>query len=142
MIDLPKYLKSWGSGEYEPPVTQLIGIKLVGYQSGSAQLELKTGPQHRNPMGIVHGGILCDLADAAMGVAMASLLEKDETFSTIELDIHYFRPVRQTLLSALAKVAQRSSRLGYVECTIEDEHDRLIARATSTCLIQKADTLP
>lgn len=142
MTDLPKYLKSWRSGEYEPPVTQLIGIKLASYQPGSAQLELKTGPQHHNPMGIVHGGILCDLADAAMGVAMASVLDEDETFSTIELDIHYFRPVKESPLSAIAKVVQRTSRIGYVETSIEDEHGRLIARATSTCLIQKADTLP
>jgi uncharacterized protein (TIGR00369 family) len=139
MTGLTKYLDNWIKGEYEPPVTQLIGVKLVDYQHGSAQLILEAGPQHHNPMGIVHGGILCDLADAAMGVAMASVLDEDETFSTIELDIHFFRRVRESLLSAFAKVVQRTSRIGYLETSIEDEQGRLIARATSACLIQSTN---
>lgn len=87
-------------------------------------------------MGIIHGGILCDLADAAMGVAMATLLKEDETFSTVALDIHYFRPVTEALLTAVAQVTQRSARIGYVESEIRDEDERLIAKATSTCMIQ------
>ncbi|MEJ2265051.1 MAG: PaaI family thioesterase [Anaerolineales bacterium] len=129
-------LDRWLSGDSEPPVIRLVGIKLISYQEGRAQLELSAGPQHHNPMGIIHGGILCDLADAAMGVAMATLLKEDETFSTVALDIHYFRPVTEALLTAVAQVTQRSARIGYVESEIRDEDERLIAKATSTRMIQ------
>lgn len=71
-----------------------------------------------------------------------SVLEKNETFSTVELAIHFFRPVRVALISATGKVGERSSRLGYVESTLTDEHGRLIAKATSTCLIRKTEGRP
>lgn len=136
MDGLQAYLYQWLKGEIEPPVTKLIGIKLVAYEDQTARLELRTLPQHYNPMGIVHGGILCDLADAAMGVAMASVLQEGETFSTIEINIRYFRPVKETLLTANAQVTFRSHNTGHVECELQDERNRLIAKASSTCLIQ------
>jgi uncharacterized protein (TIGR00369 family) len=54
---------------------------------------LDAGPQHANPMGTLHGGILCDLADAAMGIAYASTLEEGESFTTLELKINFFKPI-------------------------------------------------
>ena len=48
--------------------------------------------QHSNPMGTIHGGILCDLADAAMGIAFFSTLEPGESFTTLELKINFLRP--------------------------------------------------
>ena len=51
------------------------------------------GRQHANPMGTLHGGVLCDVADAAMGIAYASTLAEGETFATLELKINFLKPV-------------------------------------------------
>jgi hypothetical protein len=51
------------------PVGKLIGLKLLEAGDGRAVVTLEAGPQHTNPMGTLHGGILCDIADAAMGIA-------------------------------------------------------------------------
>ena len=60
------------SGELpDPPIAQLIGLKVISVQPGESHLELDAGPQHFNPMGTLHGGVLCDLADLAMGAAYA-----------------------------------------------------------------------
>ena len=86
-------------------------------------------------MGTLHGGILCDVADAAMGMAFASTLAEEETFTTVDLKINFFRPVWKAELKAQATVLQRGRTVGYVECEIMDEHERVIAKATSTCMV-------
>jgi uncharacterized protein (TIGR00369 family) len=90
-------------------------------------------------MGTLHGGILCDIADAAMGMAFASTLAPDESFTTIELKINFFRPVWQARLKAEGAVIQRGRTVGYTECTIADEQDRVIAKASSTCIVLRGD---
>ena len=66
-----------------PPIAQLIGFRPLSVEPGRTVFELQTDlERHANPMGTVHGGILCDLADAAMGFAYASTLEESETFTT------------------------------------------------------------
>jgi uncharacterized protein (TIGR00369 family) len=109
---------------------------------GRATVHLAAGRHHANPMGTLHGGILCDIADAAMGMAFASTLAPQESFTTVELKINFFRPVWQTQLKAEGIVVQRGRTMGYVECTITDEQNRLVARAASTCMVlrdQKAE---
>ncbi len=91
--------------------------------------------QHANPMGTLHGGILCDIADAAMGMAFASTLAPEESFTTVELKINFFRPVWQARLKSEGTVVQRGRTIGYVECTITDEENRLVAKAASTCMV-------
>ena len=92
------------------------------------------GPQHANPMGTLHGGILCDLADAAMGIAYASTLGEDESFTTLELKINFLKPVWKTTLRAEGRVVKRGKSVGLVECDVFDDGRSLVARASSTCL--------
>jgi uncharacterized protein (TIGR00369 family) len=121
------------------PVADLIGFRMVEYGSGRAVATLQTGPQHANPMGTLHGGILCDVADAAMGVAFASTLEPGQSFTTIELRINFFRPVWSSLLTAEAIVAHRGKTTGYVECSVKDDNGKLVAKSTSTCMALSGD---
>jgi uncharacterized protein (TIGR00369 family) len=117
------------------PVGKLIGFKLVEAGEGRAMVTLQAGPQHTNPMGTLHGGILCDIADAAMGIAFNSTLGATESFTTVELKINFFRPVWKAQLRAEGKVVRRGKTVGYVECEVTDENGRAIAKASSTCLV-------
>src|SRR6202043_1201980 len=124
------------------PVARLIGFDAKEIAEGRATVTLAVGPQHANPMGTLHGGILCDIADAAMGIAFASTLAPDESFTTVELKINFFRPVWRVQLKAEGTVVRRGHTIGYVECTITDEENRLVAKAASTCMAlrgQKAE---
>src|SRR6266446_1647289 len=105
-------------------VARLIGFEAKEIADGRAVVTLAAGPQHANPMGTLHGGILCDIADAAMGMAFASTLAPEETFTTVELKINFFRPVWEARLRAEGTVVQRGRTIGYVECTITDEENR------------------
>jgi uncharacterized protein (TIGR00369 family) len=117
------------------PVARLIGFEASEVADGHATVTLPAGPQHANPMGTLHGGILCDIADAAMGMAFASTLAPEESFTTVELKINFFRPVWRAQLRAEGMVVQRGRTIGYVECAITDEEKRVIAKAASTCMV-------
>ena len=108
---------------------------MIEAASGRAVTSLKTGPQHANPMGSLHGGVLCDIADAAMGYAFASTLADGEAFTTVELKINFLRPVWNAELKAEANVVQRGKTIGYVECEVTDEKGRVIAKSASTCMV-------
>jgi uncharacterized protein (TIGR00369 family) len=117
------------------PVARLIGFEAKEIVNGRATVILAAGPQHTNPMGTLHGGILCDIADAAMGMAFASTLAPEESFTTVELKVNFFRPIWRAQLKAEGTVVQRGRTIGYVECDITDEEDRLVAKAASTCMV-------
>jgi len=122
-----------------PPVADLIGIELVEAGGGECTMRLEAGDQHSNPMGTIHGGILCDLADAAMGMAFFSTLGEGETFTTLELKINYLRPFWTGTLIARGSVVSRGRTVGLTECRVVDANDRLIAHATSTCMALRGD---
>ena len=69
-----------------------------------------------------------------MGFAYASTLEESETFTTLELKINFLHPVWRARLTATANVVQRGRTVGLVECDVTDAEDRLVARASSTCM--------
>ncbi len=118
------------------PIAKLLGIRLVGIEPGQARLEFEAkAREHANPMGTLHGGVLCDVADLAMGIAFASTLEEDELFTTLELKINFLQAIRDAKLFAEGKVVRRGKNVGLAECDVTDEQGRLVARASSTCMV-------
>ena len=122
-----------------PPVGRLLGFVLKSIEPGRAVFEMEVDERHHNPMGTLHGGIYCDLADAAMGYAYASTLGEGEAFTTIELKINFLRAVRKATLTAEAKVVKAGSAVGYVECDVKDQTGKLVARVASTCMKLRQD---
>jgi uncharacterized protein (TIGR00369 family) len=118
-----------------PPVATLIGLELLAVEKGRTLFRLSAGQRHHNPMGTLHGGILCDLADAAMGSAMATTLEGGQSYTTLELAINFLKPIRSGVLTAEGRVVKRGRRVGLTECDVLDENGSLGARAKSTCLV-------
>jgi uncharacterized protein (TIGR00369 family) len=125
-----------------PPIGRLLGFVLKVIEPGHAVFEMDADERHHNPMGTLHGGIYCDLADAAMGYAYAATLGEGETFTTVELKINFFRPVRRGKLSAEARVIKAGSTLGYVECDVKDNVGKLLAKAASTCMKLRKERPP
>jgi uncharacterized protein (TIGR00369 family) len=122
-----------------PPVATLIGFRLTSIRPGEAVVELETSERHANPMGTLHGGILCDIADAAMGLAYAATLEDGESFTTLELKINFLKPVWKARLRAVARIVKQGRTIGMVECDVTDEKESLIARANSTCMTLRGE---
>src|SRR5882762_1301144 len=117
------------------PVARLIGFEAKEAADGRAVVALAAGRQHANPMGTLHGGILCDIADAAMGMAFLSKLEEDESLTTLELKINFLKPIWNARLLATGQVVKKGRTVGLVQCDITDANGSLVARATSTCMV-------
>lgn len=128
-------IRQYVSGEIPPPpIAKLLGFSLTAAEPGTATVEFEASDRHANPMGTLHGGVLCDIADAAMGIAYATLLDQNESFATLELKINYLKPVWNARLRAVAKVVKSGRTIGLVECDVTDDKNELVARATSTCM--------
>jgi uncharacterized protein (TIGR00369 family) len=137
MLDLIQRLER---GEAPPPpVAVLIGFRLAAVEPGRAIIELEADERHANPMGTLHGGVLCDVADAAMGMAYAAGLAEGETFTTLELKINFLKPVWRGTLTATGRVVSAGRTVGLVECDVRDDADRLVARASSTCMTLRGE---
>jgi uncharacterized protein (TIGR00369 family) len=122
-----------------PPIARLVGFTLKAIEPGRAVFEMNVDERHHNPMGTLHGGIYCDLSDAAMGFAYAATLGEGESFTTVELKINFFRETRKGKLVAEAKLVRAGATLGYLECDITDGDGKLVAKAASTCMKLRAD---
>jgi uncharacterized protein (TIGR00369 family) len=120
--------------EFPAPIGKLLGLTIISRGAGRATVEFEASGRYANPMGTLHGGVLCDLADAAMGVAYLSTLADGETATTIELKINFLRPVWNAKLRAEARVVRAGKVVGLIECDILDQRRRLVARASSTCM--------
>ena len=122
-----------------PPVAELIGFERLTFGDGKCTMRLEAGPQHANPMGTLHGGILCDLADGAMGMAFVTTCAEGESFTTLELKINFLRPFWTGTLLAHGRVVSRGKSVGMTECDVVDDNDRLIAKATSTVMALRGE---
>jgi uncharacterized protein (TIGR00369 family) len=117
-----------------PPVAELLGIRLLSIEDGECVFEMEARPEHANPMGTLQGGVICALADAAMGLAYASLLDEGESFTTLELKTNYLRQVIGGTLVATGRVVHAGRTIGLTTCDVVDAEGRKIAHATSTCM--------
>ena len=119
----------------QAPVARLIGFELTSIRHGESVIELEASDSHANPMGTLHGGILCDIADAAMGIAFASTLDDGESFTTLELKINFLRPAVNGTLMARAQVVHAGLTQATCQCNIfvmGDGKEKLVAVAQGT----------
>jgi uncharacterized protein (TIGR00369 family) len=118
-----------------PPVAQQIGIRVNDVGDGRVVMEMDAEEKYWNPMKTVQGGVLGIIADGALGYSFFTTLEENETYTTVDLNIKFLKPVSRGKIFAKAHVVKRGKRLGYMECEVTNERGDLLAKATSTCII-------
>jgi uncharacterized protein (TIGR00369 family) len=136
MLDLMK--SKIAEGHYAA-VCSLLNMKVETLEMSLAQVSMEASAAMTNPFGTLHGGIVCDLADMAMGTAFMTTLELGEGLATVELKINFLRPLVPGRLSAEARVVHRGKSTGFVECEVRNAEGKLAAKAASTCMIVRDD---
>ena len=135
-----EYVQAIVTGELPaPPISELMGFRLVLVEPGRAVFEMEPGPQHYNPIGSVHGGIALTLLDSAMGCAVHTQLEQGVGYTTLEVKTNFVRPITADTGPVLAEgtVKHRGKTVATVEATLRAEGDgALLAHGSSTCLIR------
>ena len=122
-----------------PPIAKLLNMRIAEAAEGRTVMQMPVDGRYANPIGTVHGGILCDLADAAMGTAFATTCEDGESYATVELKCNFLRPVWEGILAATAWVVYRGKTIGLAECEVHDDRKRLIAKLSSTLTVLRGD---
>lgn len=125
-----------------PPISATLGMKLVKYGEGRAMMSMSVGKRFHNPMGSLHGGIMTDIADATMGIALISTLGENETFTTLELKMNFLRPVYAGKLAAEGRVIHRGRTIALVECVVRNADGKVVARGLATQMIIKSAENP
>jgi uncharacterized protein (TIGR00369 family) len=120
-----------------PPIVATLGMRLLNFGEGKATLSMSVGPKFHNPMGTLHGGIITDLADAAMGIATVSTLSEGESFTTLELKMNFLRPVRTGRITAEGVIVHRGGTIVLAEVVVTNDDDKTIARGMATQIIVK-----
>lgn len=114
------------------PFAKLLGIQLESVVAGHAVLVLPIREEHKQNNAIVHGGAIASLIDSAMAFAIIPLLGEKETTSTVDLTIHYLRPLSEGVAKASARVVRAGRRIIVVSADVLDHQERLAATAVST----------
>ena len=113
---------------------ETLGARIAEAEPGRVVLELVAGPQHRHGGGVVQGGVITQIADAAMGMSLATYQPDGTWNTTIELKINFVRPAVAGRLRAIGRVIEMGEHLLFSEADVLDDRGRLIARASSTCM--------
>jgi uncharacterized protein (TIGR00369 family) len=122
-----------------PPVgvAELLGMRPVTVEHGTVTFACDADPRFANPMGTVHGGIIATLLDSALGCAVQTVLPDGAGYTTLSLELKYLRPVTVDAgeLRATGTVVHAGRRQATAEGHLIDASGRLLATATSTCLV-------
>lgn len=120
-----------------PPAIQLLGIEFVAVDPGTARMRMPAAEYLFNPLGSVHGGSLATLLDSVMGCAVHSTLPAGRGYTTLEFKVNFLRAAteRSGLLTAVGLVAHAGRQQAVAEGRISDEAGRLVATASTTCLL-------
>ena len=126
---------------FPPPIARTLGFHLVEIGEATACMEMETKTELlANPMGTIHGGVLCDIADAAIGCAHVTTLAEKESFTSVDLQINFFRPVWNEKLRATAKPVHRGKNVSRYVCDITQADGKLVAQVTSTVMTLRGES--
>lgn len=125
--------------ESRPPMgyQALIGLDMYERGEGYSKARISIGPDHMNPHGVVHGGVLYAMADTGMGAALYSKLRDDESCATIEVKMVYMATVREGTVECETRVLSKGRRVAVLESEVR-LGERLVAKALGTFAIFEA----
>ena len=116
------------------PFAKLLGIEVDSVEPGHAVLSMKLRDDLMRNSGIAHGGAIATLIDSAMAIAIMAQLEENESTVTVDLTIHYLRPISEGTARASARVVRAGRRVITVSAELFDHNEKLSATAISTYL--------
>ncbi|HKR10701.1 MAG TPA: PaaI family thioesterase [Pyrinomonadaceae bacterium] len=116
------------------PFARLLGLNVESVEPGRAVMSLPIRDDHKQNHGVVHGGAIASLIDSAMAFAIIPMLAENEHTTTVDLTIHYLRPLTEGKAKATARVVRAGRRVIAVSAEVMDQNERLVASAVSTYL--------
>jgi uncharacterized protein (TIGR00369 family) len=122
-----------------PPIAELIGARLVSIGEGVAVFQCTPDESAYNPIGLVHGGLLCTLLDSAAGCAVHTLLPAGVGYSSIEIKVSFLAPVRADSgpLEAEGRALRVGRQVAFAEAHARTPDGKLVGHATSSLAVMR-----
>ena len=127
------------------PIAELLGFEPIEAEEGRVVFAAVPGPEHYNPIGVVHGGLAATLLDSAMGCAVHTTLPAGVGYTTLELKVNFTRPITTETGRIVCEgtVVHRGGRVATAEGrVVAQESGKLLAHGTTTCLLLAANGDP
>jgi uncharacterized protein (TIGR00369 family) len=126
------------------PFMATVGFTTVAAKEGYVEMECALGEHLYNPLGVVHGGVAATLLDSVAGCAVHTLLPVGTGYTSLDLSVHYLRPMTSDLGSvrAVGTAINRGRRTALSTAEIRDNAGRVLAHATSSCLLFDPSDIP
>jgi uncharacterized protein (TIGR00369 family) len=120
-----------------PPLVRLLGFRPLDVESGRVVFSANPDERHYNPFGTVHGGYVATLLDTVMGCAVHSALAAGRAYTTLEFKVSFTRAITAStgVVRAEGKILHLGRNVATAEARLADDKDRLLAHATTTCMI-------
>jgi uncharacterized protein (TIGR00369 family) len=120
-----------------PPIAVLLGMGMVAIEPGRVVFQCELDESVYNPIGMVHGGLACTLADTVIGCAVHTTLEAGVAYTSIDLNVSYLRPITlaSSPIRATGLVTKPGRRVAFARAEIVDAEGKLVATAVGSCLI-------
>ncbi|GAY10262.1 PaaI family thioesterase [Pseudonocardia sp. N23] len=137
------FLRRIAAGELpSPPIVDTLGITLVSVDAGRVEFGLEPAEYHYNPIGSVHGGVYATLLDSAAACAVQSRLPAGAYYTSLDLTVKFLRPITDGTgpVRCVGEVLQLGGRTALAQSQLLDGADRLLAHATSSCMIFRPAT--
>jgi uncharacterized protein (TIGR00369 family) len=131
-------MQALAAGEVPPPpIAMLMGMYPIEVERGRVLFEVRPDESAYNPIGLVHGGLVCTLADSVAGCAVHTTLDAGVGYTSIDITVNYLRPVTldSGLLRATGVVTKPGRRVALASVEIHDGAGKLVATGSSNCLI-------
>jgi uncharacterized protein (TIGR00369 family) len=132
------YLRAMAAGDLpQPPITALMRADIISAEPGRVVFTSQPDESMYNPIGAVHGGLVCTLLDSVTGCAIHSTLPQGKGYTSVEIKVNYLKAVRLSsgLLTATGTVVKSGARVGFAEGVVTDAGGAVVATATSTLLV-------
>jgi uncharacterized protein (TIGR00369 family) len=137
------YLRGMSDGTVPPPpIAMLLGFGFDSVEKGEVVFSLEPHESHFNPIGVVHGGVLCTLLDTVLGCAVHTTLDAGWRYTSIDIDVSYLRAVdlRSGKLTFTGRVVKSGRRVAFAAAEATDASGALVATATSSLLVMEPST--
>lgn len=120
-----------------PPIASLMDMTLVEAAPGTATFVCEPGESHYNPIGTVHGGLVCTLLDSVLGCAVQTTLPQGQGYTSIEIKVNYLRPVLAGSgpLTCVGTVTKPGNRVAFADGVVTDAAGKVVATATGSLLV-------
>lgn len=120
-----------------PPIAMLFGMQIREVEVGRVVFECEPDESAYNPIGVVHGGLVCTLSDTVAGCAVHTTLDAGVAYTSIDINVSYLRPVTKDsgVLRATGHITKPGRRIAYCSAEIVDQAGKVVATASSSCLV-------